>query len=94
MLAGGHSTLDKLFFLDLVVGAAGMAESSTQDRPRCPRLGFFDLDGAQFIGLKVDARGLDGSVEETPCRPDSVLCEWLSFSPPLSLCAAIGDSTL
>jgi hypothetical protein len=85
MLAGGHGALDQLPLLDLVVGAAGMAEPSTQERPRCARLGLFDLDGAQSICFKVDARGPDGPVKGTPCRPDSILCGWLPFFPPLNL---------
>jgi len=84
VLAGGHGALDELPLLDLVVGAAGMAEPSTQERPRRTRLGLFDLDGAKSICFKVDARGSGGSVEETPCRPDSVLCGLLPFSPPMN----------
>jgi hypothetical protein len=74
MLAGGHGSLDELPLLDLVVGAAGVAKPPAQERPRRARLGLFDFNGAQFIGLEADARSVDGSVEETPCQPGSILC--------------------
>jgi hypothetical protein len=80
--AGCHGALDELPLVDFVIGAAGVAEPPAQERPRRARLRLLNFDGAQSVRFKVDARRPNSSVEETPCRPDSILFGSLPFYLP------------